>query len=1056
MTNSGNSVELSLSKAYIPRTTITTNVGGSGENPLKNQNGVPSTAFFSLWPTANGAVNADHQQNQNHWKSQKFTKSHKHVKRDLMKRQKKTMDISKGLRFSAPAPMTLNRYRPQMNQEKTAPESKDYLEMRAQKEIRVQKQIEEKHMAEARVVVEERLKQVFELGQHEVGFGFDFDNENKNFIGNTATKNKSLMKKILGKVRPKSTKQWQENQEKSSAIQAAMAAAAAAVEAATGNPSGLGGGGNEPLREENTRAIVNQAMAVSRQKVKTNFMTTLHPSIMATQEIDDFGRPIQFPVNEVMMKPKEDSVSDLDASFRNARKLPVEEIHMNKSRQYHDDESVSTLGTPRVFEQLDKLLLSEPHRFHQRPDLIHDFFEDNMRGSAAPPRMMTPLHARALIDQLDSGTLVGDMTAGTARAENAVRFCNIASHCLHPEHKYLFSEGYARDHRVEDSTSTNGEGSFDDSETSAQEKTPNDEIWPSPNPAFTQAIDNAIRKAEIRMSTKHVLHNKQAKEDAGGKSGEDQFSDHQIELLSDAKSGRNLVVDPIRSENKKNVFERKKPGKTLTEFRARNEGLLTDQGKFLLEKDDEYWDTLSTIASTANDRSSEYMDEVIQPGPIPGEITTSSSEMKSVTAPIETQNFGSVIGNSGKGVLEPYKSLEQGFSPHSEENLNSMMNDVTDLIDSDLLDKLPLSKNGRSINPIDSNPKNDLDILDNIEKSSKPHRKTTRMMSNQLRPRPETIDSSRLKESGSGSLAIAAASQIAKGIRSVSWGFEEIYEDKNSHLDFSDQDTEKSEDFNSLTRKAQPCPEGMHRNPHSADVQTGEEEDLLSRTFELSKGLLETIIGGQLNHEKNKKEGRQYASSNDARHMQFDSNEHVNLRECRDDLHEEPIDLSNTSGIDLSPNIHSRLESLRNQRTLALSNFRQSQIQMPAGRSEIESAERDRDRLNNISLPRDDGKPSSKEKDSVKYSSYQKAIMKHSHSEDSGIELKYTTSDSNASTTPSQKARDLRMQLDEAMRVSREIQISQNQLGNELNSFKKKYYKNPEIENYKTKTVRGL
>jgi len=431
------------------------------------------------------------------------------------------------------------------------------------------------------------------------------------------------------------------------------------------------------------------------------------------------------------------------------------------------------------------------------------------------------------------------------------------------------------------------------------------------------------------------------------------------------------------------------------------------------------------------------MDEIFQPGPIPGEITTSSGEMKSVTAPVEAQNFGSVIGNSGNGVLE------QGFSPHSEENLNSMMNDVTDLIDSDLLDKLPLSKNGRSINPVAINPENDMDILDTNEKSSKPHRKTTRMMSNQLRPRPEMIDSSKLEESGSGSLAIAAASQIAKGIRSVSWGFEEIYEDKNSHLDFSDQDTEKSEDFNILTRKAQPCPEGMHRSPPSADVQTGEEEDLLSRTLELSKGLLETIIGGQLNHEKNKKEERQYTSSNDA-------------RECRDDFHEEPIDLSNTIGIDLSPNIHSRLESLRNQRTLALSNFRQSQIQMPAGRSEIVSAERDRDRFNNTSLTRDDGKSSSIEKDSVKYSSYQKAILKHSYSEDSDIELKYTTSDSNASTTPSQKARDLRMQLDEAMRVSREIQISQNQLGNELNSFKKKYYKNPEIENYKTKAVRGL
>ena len=99
-------------------------------------------------------------------------------------KDKKTIDISKGLKFSAPAPMTLNRCEPQPLQEKTTPESKEYLKMQAQKQREEQKKIEAEHIAEAKLVIEERLKQEFELEKEGAGFAHlnEFDVKNEDII----------------------------------------------------------------------------------------------------------------------------------------------------------------------------------------------------------------------------------------------------------------------------------------------------------------------------------------------------------------------------------------------------------------------------------------------------------------------------------------------------------------------------------------------------------------------------------------------------------------------------------------------------------------------------------------------------------------------------------------------------------------------------------------------------------------------------------------------------------------------------------------------------------
>jgi hypothetical protein len=66
--------------------------------------------------------------------------------------------------------------------------------------------------------------------------------------------------------------------------------------------------------------------------------------------------------------------------------------------------------------------------------------------------------------------------------------------------------------------------------------------------------------------------------------------------------------------------------------------------------------------------------------------------------------------------------------------------------------------------------------------------------------------------------------------------------------------------------------------------------------------------------------------------------------------------------------------------------------------------------------------------------------------DDRDIESVSTSSDS-AKTTPSRKARELRRQLDEALQASKEIRISQEKLGNELRTFKNRFYRrNDELE----------
>lgn len=188
----------------------------------------------------------------------------------------------------------------------------------------------------------------------------------------------------------------------------------------------------------------------------------------------------------------------------------------------------------------------------------------------------------------------------------------------------------------------------------------------------------------------------------------------------------------------------------------------------------------------------------------------------------------------------------------------------------------------------------------------------------------------------------------------------------------------------------------------------------------------------------------------------YSRNEEPSSSESRDESNQRHYGKRGSKEVLPPPQIQSRLEVLRMQRSEALEKFRLSQNAFngaktggmpPMMRQAAEPIKRDRDRLKNYSVSHGYGRTPQMQVQMQMQMQGRDRVRRNpmfdSYSEESSeIELKYTTSDSNASDTPSQKARDLRAQVEEAMKTSKEIQRSQDQLGNELNTFKERYYRN--------------
>jgi len=436
---------------------------------------------------------------------------------------------------------------------------------------------------------------------------------------------------------------------------------------------------------------------------------------------------------------------------------------------------------------------------------------------------------------------------------------------------------------------------------------------------------------------------------------------------------------------------------------------------------------------------------------------------------------GGNVSSFNEGSGEPKEKIENhvGFS-RSKDNVNDMITDVTDLIDADLLlDRSPASntRNSTAYNNalfdtekelIDFNVSGEkLPMTDGSQKSSTSSHKMISPMKIQPRLCPEiSIDKS---------INNAQNKNAIPPIRSVSWGFEEIYEDCNSHFDQSGQETSNSEGTSSSLSDKIVDPRVQTSQSSSEDMRSStkpgllhsnealvtelEQQDLLSRTLELSEGLLENIMGNQDIKEHEEKDRAEISRSRNARANY--ASQHT-PQETRDDVQYQEnrsitSNVSENSEDNLSLKIRSKLDTLRKKRSQALSKFQLSRTPISEQEESYSRStapkRRDRDRLKYYTTSHDIGNPAN-------INSIERNSDYSSSDDTPDIELNYTTSDSDFSTTPSQKARNLRIQLDEAMKASKEIQLSQLQLGSELRTFKSRYYnKNDKIEQYARKAI---
>ena len=101
--------------------------------------------------------------------------------------------------------------------------------------------------------------------------------------------------------------------------------------------------------------------------------------------------------------------------------------------------------------------------------------------------------------------------------------------------------------------------------------------------------------------------------------------------------------------------------------------LIEEKDGHLLDHDDAYWDTLSTIASTTKDKSSDsdqYMYEAVIPGPIPVEITTTASKDIEVKDKNALASATKKASSSG-GKSHPSKLARTGSVLSGDEQIQS-------------------------------------------------------------------------------------------------------------------------------------------------------------------------------------------------------------------------------------------------------------------------------------------------------------------------------------------------------------------------------------------------
>ncbi|CAJ1952398.1 unnamed protein product [Cylindrotheca closterium] len=457
------------------------------------------------------------------------------------------------------------------------------------------------------------------------------------------------------------------------------------------------------------------------------------------------------------------------------------------------------------------------------------------------------------------------------------------------------------------------------------------------------------------------------------------------------------------------------------------------KNKQILDKDDAYWDTLSTIASTRG------LDEKFAPakanpaGPIPVEITAvndKTDEKKEIDAPKPKKKK---IKTKLKPKTPETMAVETVEATESNEKSNEKSN---------AKDTTPKASATRSERPkVDAEGKT----------GAEPIAPTSNENTNSLNAMPQN-----------------STPKHKNNQKTINWEDEEVYKadtSKRRRGSVYDEEPPIEEDV--------PPPLGYK-----------EEQELLSRTLQLSKDLLASLANDEgepaLNgkrhlsvetgpsfHETNtfasnedfpidvEKLLAEYGYGNDIDEeevipapVNYSAPANYSQNEYRHSVLDESMDDSFRSP--RTPQILSKLDVLRAQRAQALARFQHSKQFVAGEPSDINPEQLyDHEPMQSIGHEAQQRQP-------VRFfdpSMASPAVGSHHLMR---IEEREEV-ESEASATPSKKAQDLRRQLDEALVASREIRRSQEKLGNELHTFKSRFsQRNGEIEDQALRAMRPI
>ena len=868
--------------------------------------------------------------------------------KEMKASEKKEMVLQKGLKISTPSPMSLNRIEVQMGQEKSAPMSKEFQEqMEADKKRKEMQKIEEQN----RIELEKATKELKELVQQEVEKeqeeGFEAQLEDFEVDDAGEDKEKALMKRVLRKFKPTTSEKdaknlvWLANSE------------------------------GKALNEDEARELARMAMAKAGMKV-------FNPD---------------FPLSEILS-------------------------------QARDDESVSTLGTPR-FEKREPVdagcfqpgflcgsgAVLGSNRAENDPDFDEMVEIDQVR--------LRHRYGNALMDQTDSVSNFDAVTNGTDIIVRKAGAGTLVAACADQHKKTLDTIG--ENDTCTDVTKKAGTGIlaalavgfFGTKQQPKQQKHEPEVIdltcFGSPrNGAIDLTHDTNVFRfdalndvAASRLSPKQVVlgHHVEANAsttdslpvvrgiEVNGRSNSKDFEvyddpdgdvvicyeenpdgNKNLEVkdkstkCEDTEVGMmcaafmNSVIEPIEQKRKDGSI-----GGSSSEDTSSSEGtstLNTDSGTLssesttdrqkakratptperMLENNDGYWDTLSTIASTKdNEKAVPAVTTASNPGPIPNEIRTPSAK--------DRRKSSDSAGNIA-GLIAQFET-------------------------SDLF----AASQAKTGDVVDQGVYADSDDEDKTERNT-----------------PKSAN------------------------RNVSWGVEEIYEAPDAHEGDNNLSSPLAEMAKLASAAAASAESFLNGEQKSAaeQVADNEEQELISKTLALSKELLASMSVKDLEAA----DDAVVKSLELSLESREDAEGEKNIENIQPSICSKLVPDSVSNVIPLSATAQSRGDIINKLEGLWAEKAQTVPGASPPASTSSERRGRDRSKLY------------------------------------AGVARGDFDFPSPSSSTTTGKAAALRKQLDEALQASKQIRVSQEQLGNELRTFKDKFYKkNDELEDKAIKAI---